>query len=243
MPILFVRPDWGDLPMQYASSWLGFAIKEAEKRGYSIIDLYGADATKEKIMQTIQNEKPEVAILAGHGNSDTYTAQEQEVVMKACSGDEVMTGTISHFVSCSVGQVLLPSIITKKGIWTIGYQVDFEFIVDTNYSVESDPYAEPFRDVTLAIVTKLLDGGTLKQVWDAGIAKCDEWIAKLWSKPETEWAEVISCLQHNRDGMIALGDQETYVLPPRRAIAGLSLPQLAGLGAIFLLLTRGKISV
>jgi len=213
-------------------------VEEARRRGYSVIDLYGADATKEKIMEIIRSEKPEVLILGGHGNSDTYTAQEMEVVMKACSGDEVMNGTISHFLSCLVGQQLLPSIVKKGGIWCIGYQTDFQFIVDTSYPVESDPYALPFRDVTLTVITKMLDGGTLKQVWDAGIAKCNEWIAKLWSKPETQWAAVISSLVHDRDGMIALGDQEKYVLPPK--ILRINVAQLAGLGLIFAFLIGRK---
>jgi hypothetical protein len=137
-----------------------------------------------------------------------------------------------------VGQQLLPSIVKKGGVWCIGYQTDFQFIVDTSYPVESDPYAEPFRDVTLTVITKMLDGGTLKQVWDAGIAKCNEWIAKLWSKPETQWAEVISSLVHDRDGMIALGDQEKYVLPPK--ILRINVAQLAGLGLIFAFLIGRK---
>lgn len=238
MPILFVRPDWSDLAMRYASHWTGLGVEEARKRGYGTIDLYGADATKEKIFQTIEGEHPEVVILAGHGNSTTYTAQEEEIVLKACENDEVMSGTISHFVSCSVGQMLLPSIIEKTGICTIGYMVDFEFMVDTNYSVEADPYAEPFRDVTVTIITKILDGVKLKEVWEAGIAKCNEWIQRLWGRPETDWAEVISCLQHDRDGLIALGDKEAYVLPPRMVWpAKLTPAQGIGLGLLFLWLT------
>jgi len=237
LPILFVRPDWGDLAMLYASHWTGLGVEEAKKRGYSLIDLYGEDATKEKIFSTIEAQHPEVAIMAGHGNPTTYTAQEEEIVLKACENDEVMSGTISHFLSCSVGQTLLPSIIEKKGICTIGYMVDFEFIVDTNYPVESDPYAEPFRDVTLTIITKILDGAKLKDVWDAGIAKCNEWIQKLWGRPETDWAEVISCLEHDRDGLIALGDKEAYVLPPRAVFPGKLTPQAGiGLGLLLLLL-------
>lgn len=235
MPLLFVRPDWGDLAMQYAAHWLGQGVKEAISRGFDVIDLYGADATKEKIFETIQAEHPEVVVLGGHGNPSTFTAQEEEVVLRACENDQVMSGAISHFLSCSVGQLLLPSIIEKTGIWTIGYQVDFEFMVDTTKPVESDPYAEPFMDVTVTIIRKMLDGAKLKEVWDAGIAKCDEWISKLWDRPETDWAEVISCLQHDRDGMIALGDNESYILPPRRA--RLDIPQLVGLGALMLVLT------
>jgi len=238
----------------------------------TIIDLYGEDATKEKIFETIQAYHPQRAVMCGHGNATTFTAQREEVVLKACENDEVMSGTLSHFVSCSVGQQLLPSIIQKGGVGTIGYIVDFTFMINTDYSVEEDIYAEPFKDVTVTIITKMLQGATLQQVWQAGVDKCNEWIAKLQDKPEIDWAEVIACLEHDRDGLIALGDKSARVLggtvmfvrpdwgdvamqyasywsgvaigaavTPRAA--GLSLPQLAGLGAIFLLLTRGKISV
>jgi len=238
----------------------------------TIIDLYGDDATKEKIFETIQTHHPQRAVMCGHGNCSTYTAQREEVVLKACENDEVMSGTLSHFVSCSVGVELLPSIVQKGGVGTVGYMVDFEFIVNTDYSVEQDPYAEPFKDLTVTIITKMLGGATLQQVWQAGVDKCNEWIAKLKDKTEIDWAEVIGCLEHDRDGLIALGDKSARVLGgtvmfvrpdwgdlamqyasywsgtaigaaiiPR--LAGLSLPQLFGLGAIFLLLTRGKISV
>jgi len=236
----------------------------------SLIDLYGEDATKDKIFETIQMEKPVLAVLAGHGNADTYTAQNEEVVLKACENDEVMAGTVSHFLSCSVGQELLPSMVEKGAVGTIGYIVDFIFMVDTNYSVEEDPLAEPFKDVTVTIIRKLLEGASLQEVWQAGIDKCNEWIAKLWDRPETDWAEVISCLEHDRDGLIVLGNKTArfsggtilFVRPdwgdlamqyasfwlgeaigaavrPRRA--ALTLPQLAGLGLIFLLLTGRKL--
>ena len=160
----------------------------------TIIDLHGDDATKEKIFETIQTYHPQRAIMAGHGNSTTYTAQRQEVVLKTCENDEIMSGTLSHFISCSVGQQLLPSIIKKGGVGTIGYIVDFTFMINTDYSVEKDPYAEPFKDVTVTIITKMLQGATLQQVWQAGVDKCNEWIVKLKDKPEIDWGEVIACL-------------------------------------------------
>ncbi|GAI06970.1 unnamed protein product, partial [marine sediment metagenome] len=85
----------------------------------------------------------------------------------------------------------------------------------------------------------ILDGKKLRAVWDAGIAKCDEWIAKLYNRPEIIWAEVIGALRHDKSGMIALGDQEAYVLPPRKV--ALSVPGLAGLAfLVYVLVTKGK---
>lgn len=231
---LFFRPD-ADLALSYGKFWLSVGVEEAARRGYSVIDLVDELATFETLKETLETEKVDVAILLGHGNANTFTGFQQVIVMQACNGDEIMTGTISHFLSCSVGQELLPSIISKKGVWTVGYQVDFNFMVDTSYPVEQDPVAEPFKDVTVAITKTILDGGTLKEAWDVGIAKCDEWINKLWDRPETIWGDVISCLKHDRDGMIGLGDQEAYVTPPRMVVGANVVPVL-GLAVVGYLL-------
>ncbi|OYD16931.1 hypothetical protein CH330_01295 [candidate division WOR-3 bacterium JGI_Cruoil_03_51_56] len=210
---LFFRPDV-DVALKYGKSWLGVGIEEAVKRGFNIIDLVDEAATFQTLKQTIENEKIDAVILLGHGNASVFTGFEQQIVFRACTNDEIMAGSISHFVSCSVGQELLPSIIKKGGIWTVGYQVDFQFLINPEYSVEQDPLAEPFKNVTVAIIQKMLDGAKLKDVWNAGIAECDRWIAKLWNRPELDWAQVIGALQHDRDGMIGLGSEEAYIPPP-----------------------------
>jgi hypothetical protein len=236
--VLFFRPDT-DQAMTYAKYWVGIPIQKAIDLGYTVLDMVDSDATKEKLEELMKNEKIDLAFMAGHGNSNTFTGYQQEIVMQACQNDQIMSGTISHFLSCSVGQQLLPSMISKTAISTIGYQVDFQFMIDTSVPIEQDQFAEPFKDVTVAIINSILDGKPLKEVWDTGIAKCEEWIAKLWNKTETDWAEVISCLEHNRDGMIALGDKEAYVLPPRRA--GLNIPGLTIVGLALLTLSGGKL--
>ena len=231
--VLFFRSN-GDFAMQYASHWLGVGVEEAVKRGYQVIDLVQEATTFEVLKETIESEDITVAFLGGHGAPGIFTGYEQQIVLKACQNDQIMADMISHFLSCSVGQELLPSIIEKGGVFTIGYQEDFQFMVNTEYPVEQDPYAEPFKDVTVAIINAILDGKTLKEVWDAGIAKCDEWIAKLWNRPELDWAEVISTLEHDRNAMIGLGDGEAYVLPPRRVM--LNAPGIVVASVVALLL-------
>ncbi|MBA7489823.1 hypothetical protein ES702_00357 [subsurface metagenome] len=236
--VLFFRPDT-DTALQHGAFWLGLGIPEATRRGFDVIDMVDEACTFDTLEEIMASKKIDVVILLGHGNYSTFTGFAQKKVFEACHNDELMSGTISHFLSCSVGQVLLPSIIGKKGIWTIGYNVDFQFLINPEFAVENDPVAEPFRDVTVAIIKAILDGKKLKGVWDAGIAECDRWIAKLYNRPEIIWAEVAGALRHDRDGMIALGDQEAYVLPPRRVV--LNVPQLAGLAfLVYLLVTKGK---
>ena len=125
--------------------------------------------------------------------------------------------------------------ITKGAVWTVGYQDSFTFMVDTSYPVAEDPLAMPFKELTVAITQKILDGATLRETWDAGIDKCNELITLLSDRPELDYAEVIQCLQHNRDCMIGLGDEEAYVLPPMK-LAAVS-PEAIFLVAAFLVLT------
>jgi len=231
--VLFFRPN-EDLVLSYASYWAGLTIDYALTRGYDVVDLYGADATKENLEKVIINDNPKILVLVGHGLPSTFTGYKEQPILEACVNDGVIQNTVSHFLSCYVGMELLPSAIGKGAIWTLGYQTDFQFLVDTRYSISEDPLAEPSKHVTVAIIKRILDGGTLKEVWDAGIAKCDEWIARLWNRTGIDWAEVIACLKHNRDGMIGLGAKEVYVLPPK--IVRITPQQALGLGLIFLFL-------
>ncbi|GAI45612.1 unnamed protein product, partial [marine sediment metagenome] len=147
--VLFFRPD-KNIALQYGKFWLGRGIPEATRRGFDVIDVIDEACTFDTLEEIMASQKIDALILLGHGNSNTFTGSNQVTVFKACQNDELMSGTISHFLSCSVGQELLPSIISKGGVYTIGYAVDFQFMIDTEYSVEEDPVAEPFRDVTVA---------------------------------------------------------------------------------------------
>lgn len=190
------------------------------------------DACTYETLQAEMEKGVDVAILLGHGNENTFTGRTidgQEIIFRACDRDEVMSGTISHFLSCLVGQELLPDIITKNGVWTVGYADTFDFMIDP---VEAE---EPFREITLAIIRKILDGGTLKEVWEAGIAKGEEWIDRLWGREETWVSDAISLIEHDIKCMVGLGDKEAYVLPPRKL--ALAPEQAILLGLIFLLLT------
>lgn len=228
--VLFFRPD-EDLAMTFVADWLSLGVDYAVNLGYDVVDLYSGDATRENLEKAISQYKPEILILGGHGGARVFTGFNQQVVLEACVNDDIIKDTVSHFVSCYVGMELLPSAIEKTAIWTVGYQTTFDFQIDPPEAVE------PFRDITLAIIAKVLGGGALREVWEAGIAKGQEWIVKLWNRRELWCAEVIGLIEHDLDGMIGLGREEACVLPPRvRWPVKLTAPQAIGLGLLFLFL-------
>ena len=181
----------------------------------------------ENLLAALNTHDFSALFMGGHGNPTTFTGHGGSIVFRACENDEAMSGSLSYFLSCFTGQELGPSIISKNGVAYVGYQSDFRFMVDTSYPILEDPLAEAFRDVVYDIIARILRGQNIKTVWEGGVNKFNEWIAKLHSRPETIWSQVISCLQHDRDGMIALGEKEAYALPPA-PIPITSLPYILG---------------
>lgn len=214
--VLFFRPGF-ELATNYLFEWFGLGASAAEAMGYRVIDIPREAATLANLLDALQNYQYSLIFLGGHGNPDTLTGHDMEIIFKACQNDEAVAGNILYVLSCYTGQILGPSMVSKGAVAWVGYQLDFRFLVDTSKPILEDPLAEPFKDIVFEIVVRLLRGETIKQVWDGGIAKCNEWIDRLYDRPETEWSDVIAALEHDRDALIALGDQEVYSSRPLTA--------------------------
>jgi len=210
---LFFRPQY-ELATNYLHDWFGLGVIEARRLGYEVVDLSGPEATLENLLDVLRSNEFSVLFMGGHGNPNTFTGQNSSIVLRACQNDEIMSGSLSYFLSCFVGQELLPSMISKSALSCVGFQTDFRFMVDTSYPILEDPLAEPFMATVFDHHSRILRGETIKQVWEGGIRTFDQWIAKLYPRPETIWSQVIGCLEHDRDGMIALGQQEAYAKRP-----------------------------
>ena len=203
-----------ELATEYLFSWFGLGIEEAERLGYRVIDIPKEAATLENLLDALGAYRFSALFLGGHGGPDVFTGQDYEVILRACENDDVMTGTLSMFLSCFVGQELLPSMDEKDAVATVGWATDFRFMVDTSYPILEDPLAEPFKELVFDITSRVLRGQKIRVVWEGGIAKCNEWIAKLSPRQEYIWSQVIGCIEHDRDGLIALGNKEVYATPP-----------------------------
>ena len=44
-------------------------------------------------------------------------------------------------------------------------------MIDTNYPILADPTAQPFKEMILEIITRMLKGQSIKMVYDGGVAK------------------------------------------------------------------------
>jgi len=230
--VVFVRPDWGDLAMRYGSYWLSLLVDEARRLGWDVTDLYGDEATREKIEETLETVDPLFFHAVGHGDVNVYTAQRKEVVFVACENDDLLAGRVTYLLSCKTGAVLGPSIVNKGGTAYLGYRDVFGWIVKEPHDPATDEYARAFMELTNTIASALLRGRTAREAYDAGIATADRWI-DYWSRSDDPNApEIIKWLAHDRDVLVLYGAGGVRVTRPITPAIAWQLPMVIGLGSM-----------
>ncbi|GAG98256.1 unnamed protein product, partial [marine sediment metagenome] len=185
--------------------------------GYRVVELPGDAFTLDNLLDALENYRFSAIFLGGHGNSSTLTGQDYREILKACINDEIVSGNVAYLCSCFTGIELGPSMISKKTQAYVGYNRDFRFMINTDLSPTEDSLtslAQPFQEIVLEIIIRILGGQSIPDIYKGGIAKCDDWIAKLYDRPEYQWSQVISFIKHDRAALIALGEREVYVEPP-----------------------------
>jgi len=226
---LFARPNY-DIATRYLNHWLDRGISIASQLGYSVVDLNGNGATRANLESALTQTTFDFIFLGGHGNPDLFTLQNGEEALRACVNDQLLSGTTAVLISCYTGQTLGPSIIAKTGRGYFGWLSDFQFLTNTTYTVADDPLAAPFRDIILEVISRTLQGQPLSQVWEGTIAKCEQLTAALWNRPEPIWSQVLQSIDHDKRGLIALGETEQYTVSPF-TISPLIPLTIAGIGA------------
>lgn len=242
--VLFFRCNF-ELATEYLYFWFGIGIEAAEKLGYRVIDIGGDAATLDNLLDALEKYKFSAIFLGGHGNETTLTGQNYQQILKACVNDQVVSGNLAYLCSCYTGLELGPSMISKNTQAYVGYTRDFRFMINTDLSPQEDSQtslAQPFQEIVLEIIIRILKGQSMAEVYNGGVLKCDEWIEKLFERREYQWGQVISFLKHNRAALIALGEREVHVIPPTPTLPPVSfIPLAASAGGGALLLALGML--
>jgi len=236
---LFVRPNF-DKATGYANYYMDIAAEYAA-RNMRVIDLGGSGATKSNIFAALEEEDPIFCYWNGHGNADTFSAQDMEVVMQTCHGDESLIGRVLLLLSCSCGIRLAPSAVSKGAITVFGYTVDFTWVATEDPS--TDPYAVGYFESVNAISNALVYGKTTKEAMDLSLAAWNQWI-DYWSSSVDSYASmVIQYMIHDRDGQNLFGDASARITTPTPPTPEpgikplpLPLPMITGYALSFLFL-------
>jgi len=208
-------------------------------RNMRVIDLDARGATKANIFAALEGEDPIFCYFNGHGNADTFSAQNKEVVMVTCHGDESLIGRVVLLLSCSCGIRLAPSAVSKGATTVFGYVVDFTWLAVENPA--TDPYARGYFESVNAISNALVEGKTTQEAMDLSLATWNQWI-DFWTRSVDPYASmVIQYLIHDRDGQKLFGSPSATIVeptptPPTPEIGGIpiSIPAITGYSFSFL---------
>ena len=235
---LFVMPSF-DKATEYGFYYMDKAAQYASSRIF-IRALGVQDATKDNIDAALESDDPIFCYWLGHGNTDTYSAQNQEVVMMTCRGDERLIGRVLLLLSCSCGVNLAPDSVQKGALAVFAYEVDFTWVAVTE--PEIDHYARGFFDSVNAISNSLAEGKTAEESNRISIASWNRWLDE-WAKSDDPYASaVIQNMIHDRDGQRLFGNPSaritTAVTPPplEAGEIPLQIPIITGYALSFLFL-------
>ena len=223
-----MRPSF-DKATSYGHYYMGIAAAYASSRMF-VRDIGGEGATKSNFDAALDEDDPVFCYLLGHGNADTYTAQNAEIVMRTCNGDERLIGRVTLLLSCSCGIRLAPSAVSKGATAVFAWAVDFTWVALADPAV--DQYARGFFEAVNAISNALAYGRTTQEAMDLSIETWERWI-DFWAGSEDPYASlVIQHMAHDRDGQRLFGDPSARVatLAPIPSALGvpISLPFLTG---------------
>ncbi|GAI02880.1 unnamed protein product, partial [marine sediment metagenome] len=214
MPIqdvaLFVRPNF-DAATSYAHYYMDLAAEYAAQN-MRVIDLDGVGANKSNIFASLEGDDPIFCYWNGHGNADTFTAQNAEVVMVTCSGDESLIGRVVLLLSCSCGIRLAPSAVSKGATTVFGWAVDFTWVAIE--APATDPYARGFFESVNAISNALAYGKTTQEAMNLSLAAWNSWIDYWASSVDPYASMVIQWLIHDRDGQKLFGSTSARITTP-----------------------------
>ena len=213
--VLIFRPRF-DTATLYGWAWLGEIRRIAEDLGHDVLDLEAENATPENFYDALENFRPEIVIAMSHGNPTTFTGQNARIVFRACENDQLMSGTQAYFLSCLVGQELLPSMNEKDARTVAGYIAEFTWVIHPDYADRplEDPYAYPFMRAVVEPCGRLLAGASWREWYDTQVAIFNLGISEWFGSTDPHAPQIVAALEHDRDSLVVYG--ETMIRPAIR---------------------------
>jgi hypothetical protein len=228
---LIARPEF-DTATKYGNYYMGVAANYAKNK-IILGDLSGPDATKNNINTALSEFDPILCFFLGHGNSDVYTCQNQELYMQTCFGNEVMQNRNLILLSCSCGIRLGPDTANKGAKAVHCWAVDFIWVASGD---PPDDYSKGYFEAVNEIWYAHVDGYLPKEAHDRSIAIWNKWI-DYWIQSDDEYASLI--VQHminDRDGqrLYGVGDVPSVPVPGVELLSRIELPMILGETLLFL---------
>lgn len=134
-----------DETMNYLFYWAGLIADEAKSKNIDVVDLKEEKVTKNEFCGRICKIKPKVIFVNGHGNSDSLTGHNNQVLVQSNDNEKILSGSIIYALSCRSANNLGVNCVANGTKSYIGYNDDFIFIF------EKDRMSRPLTDETAGL--------------------------------------------------------------------------------------------
>lgn len=164
--LLITRPEH-DYTTCYLSKWSEEIIKEGEKKGINVIDLYREKANRNRVVGILEKRSPKLVILNGHGSEDCVKGHNNEVILGADDGKAVKNKII-YARSCKSAKILGQKAIVHGAQAYLGYNEDFMFMYspDKVFRPLEDEAAALFLEPSNRLPISLLKNHTAEEAND-----------------------------------------------------------------------------
>lgn len=229
-----------DLATSYGHDSISEISNIAKSLGHDVYDVLGFEATPTNFFVGMESFQPELVFAMGHGDPDEFAGQNNEIVMKACTNDQVMNGSQAMMLSCLMGQELAPSMVSKGARTVAAYISEFTWIVHPDYAdrPSMDPYWFPFRRAIVEPARLLLSGGGWRDWYDQTASLYRQGINEWWNNADPYAGPIVSALRHDLNSLIVLGEFTRVAASMGSVQASILLPFVVGLGLLSLSFKR-----
>ena len=197
-----------DLPTTYLALWMSKIAEGARLMGHQVLSLRGGDATESNLIGAIDSFQPQYLYIGGHGGPDIITTTNLQPLIVACQNDQMLSGRQTFFISCLTGRVLVPSVVSKKGVAAAGFTAEYAWVVSPPYLPDQDIYAKPFERMIVEPALEVLRTGR----WGS-------WYSKLQSvarEEEAAWlqsddhlaSQVVICIRQDKNAATFVSTEE-----------------------------------
>jgi len=213
MYIIITRPEH-EIVTRYLSRWSKNFIKEAEKKGYTVLDLYRDKANKKELEGRIEKLSPSFLYINGHGNESVVSGHDDMPLVSLGKNEHVLADKITYAISCCVAKKLGISVCKHKNTTFIGYKKSFMFNARRKFlnNPTKDERAERCLNPANKVALALIKGHTAKEAVYISKKETMSKMKKLLPcADDREVQDDLTCMYWNMSHQVCLGNEDATV--------------------------------
>ena len=217
MTILITSPDYDEVT-GYLLTYTKQVVNFAEKNGKKVNYLVRPRLTRKNFTQIIEQQKPNLLLLNGHGDDTTIFGDKiqgvPEPLVEEGKNHKLLEGKLTYARACCAA-ASLGKAATKNGGCFIGYKELFQWWTDANWhgNPAKDKTAKLFLEPTNMLCEALIKGKTAEHASELFVEESKRNIAQqLRNSRESGALANVMLLWSNIEAQVVLGDKEMTFL-------------------------------